>query len=372
MEEEAPNSSTVTCRYYEEKFPEVDDVVMVQVREIAEMGAYVQLTEYNNIEGMILLSELSRRRIRSVQKHIRVGRSECVVVLRVDKEKGYIDLSKRRVSPEDAKACEDKFNKAKTVNSILRHVAFKEGIDPEMLYEQTAWKLDRKYGGPAKSHDAFRLAVTEQPEILDQFELEPKVKARLIDNLKRRLTPQPVKIRSDIEVACYAYEGIDAIKNALRAGLELSTDEQEIKINLIAPPLYVVTTMSLDREAGIALLGEVLAKIKETIETSGGDMNVTMEPRAVTETDDKELASMMEKAGRENSQVAGDDDGDDDTGGGGGADVRRGGLRGRQEHPPATGRRAGGRLRLLHPLHAASAHVLSARRGESLGDAPPL
>jgi len=80
---------------------------MVQVRQIAEMGAYVKLVhpflgvicsrftyrtitqlEYDNIEGMILLSELSRRRIRSIQKLIRVGRNEVVVVLRVDKEKG--------------------------------------------------------------------------------------------------------------------------------------------------------------------------------------------------------------------------------------------------------------------------------------------
>lgn len=52
------------------------------------MGAYVKLLEYDNIDGMILLSELSRRRIRSIQKLIRVGRNEVVVVLRVDKEKG--------------------------------------------------------------------------------------------------------------------------------------------------------------------------------------------------------------------------------------------------------------------------------------------
>jgi translation initiation factor 2 subunit 1 len=95
-------------RYYEQKYPEVDELVMVQVRQIAEMGAYVKLVrsafprqeesghltsqntqlEYDNTEGMILLSELSRRRIRSVQKLIRVGRNEVVVVLRVDKEKG--------------------------------------------------------------------------------------------------------------------------------------------------------------------------------------------------------------------------------------------------------------------------------------------
>lgn len=61
---------------------------MVNVRSIAEMGAYVHLLEYDNIEGMILLSELSRRRIRSINKLIRVGKTEPVVVIRVDKEKG--------------------------------------------------------------------------------------------------------------------------------------------------------------------------------------------------------------------------------------------------------------------------------------------
>lgn len=80
----------LSCRFYQHKFPEVEDVVMVNVRSIAEMGAYVSLLEYNNIEGMILLSELSRRRIRSINKLIRIGRNECVVVIRVDKEKGEL------------------------------------------------------------------------------------------------------------------------------------------------------------------------------------------------------------------------------------------------------------------------------------------
>jgi len=78
------------CRFYEQKYPEVEDVVMVNVRSIAEMGAYVHLLEYNNIEGMILLSELSRRRIRSINKLIRVGKTEPVVVIRVDKDKGML------------------------------------------------------------------------------------------------------------------------------------------------------------------------------------------------------------------------------------------------------------------------------------------
>jgi hypothetical protein len=36
-------SSSSTMRYYEARYPEVDELVMVQVRQIAEMGAYVKL-----------------------------------------------------------------------------------------------------------------------------------------------------------------------------------------------------------------------------------------------------------------------------------------------------------------------------------------
>jgi translation initiation factor 2 subunit 1 len=41
---------------------------------------------------MILLTELSRRRIRSINKLIRVGRNEVVVVVRVDRDKGLISI----------------------------------------------------------------------------------------------------------------------------------------------------------------------------------------------------------------------------------------------------------------------------------------
>ena len=76
------------CRYYENQFPEPEEVVIVNVTQIGEMGAYVTLLEYDDIEGMILLSELSRRRIRSINKLVRVNRTEIVKVIRVDKEKG--------------------------------------------------------------------------------------------------------------------------------------------------------------------------------------------------------------------------------------------------------------------------------------------
>lgn len=293
-----------TCRFYEQRFPEIDDVVMVNVISIAEMGAYVRLLEYNGIEGMILLSELSRRRIRSINKLVRVGRRECVVVLRVDKEKGYIDLSKRRVSAEEIAACEEKFNKAKAVNSILRHVADQVSMDVEDLYTKTAWPLDKKH---KSSYDAFKMAIYE-PEVLDELALEPSVHEALLANIKLRLTPQPTKIRADLEVSCFAYEGVDAVKKALLKGLAHSSEEMPVRISLIAPPLYSMSAQSLDKDRGIEILNAAIESIRECITASGGTIVVQNPPRAISDSEDKELADMLTDLEKQNTEVGGDDD----------------------------------------------------------------
>lgn len=313
------------CRFYKQKFPEVDDVVMVNVRQIAEMGAYVHLLEYNNIEGMILLSELSRRRIRSINKLIRVGRSECVVVIRVDKDKGYIDLSKRRVSPEDIIRCEEKFAKGKIVNSILRHVAdilgYKTDEQFEELCEKTAWHFDEKMKRQASSYEVFKAAVND-PSLLDECQLDEKTKETLLVHMKRRLMSQAVKVRADVEVGCCVYDGIDAVKNALRAGIACSNEEMPVKINLIAPPLYVVTTTTLDKDKGLEKLHEALAAIEKTIIGAGGIFSVQSAPKVVTDMDESELAKRLDQLERENMEVDGDQDDADaaasDDGGDGG------------------------------------------------------
>lgn len=302
----------LSCRFYKEKYPEVEDVVMVNVRSIAEMGAYVHLLEYNNIEGMILLSELSRRRIRSINKLIRVGKTEPVVVIRVDKEKGYIDLSKRRVSAEDVERCTERYAKAKAVNSILRHVAellhYDSDDQLEELYQKTAWHFEEKYKKQkASAYDFFKQSVLD-PSILAECGLDEHTKEVLLNNIKRKLTSQAVKIRADVEVACYGYEGIDAVKAALKAGLALSTDELPIKINLIAPPLYVMTTSTPEKQDGLKALNDAIEAIQSKITSLGGVFNVQMAPKVVTATDEAELARQMERAELENAEVAGDDD----------------------------------------------------------------
>ena len=66
--------------------------------------------------------------------------------------------------------------------------------------------------------------------MLDELDLDEKTKSTLLNNIARRLTPQAVKVRADIEVSCYAYDGIDAVKTSLLEGLKCSSEDAPVKV----------------------------------------------------------------------------------------------------------------------------------------------
>ncbi|PKI46700.1 hypothetical protein CRG98_033042 [Punica granatum] len=318
----AGDGPNLKCRMYEARYPEVHMAVMIQVKNIVDMGVYVSLLEYNNIEGMILFSELSRRRTGSVSSLIKVGRSEPVKVLRVDKEKGYIYLSKRKLRTKK-KACEERYNKSKLVHSIMRRVAETLSIDLEELYIHIGWALYRKYG---HAFEAFMLILTDPDSVLSSLTKEVKeigpdgqvvtkvvpavteeAKEALIKNIKRGMTPLQLKIRADIEMKCFQFDG-DAMRKAEAAG----NDNCLVKIKLVAPPLYVLTTQTPDKEQGLAVVNKAIEACTAAIEQHKGKLVIKEAPRAVSERDDKLLAEHMAKLGRENEEVSGDEDSEEE------------------------------------------------------------
>jgi len=202
--------------------------------------------------------------------------------------------------------CEERYNKGKMVHSIMRHVAEKTNTPLETLYSTIGWPLNRKYG---HSIDAFKLSITN-PEVWDGIEFpSAAAKAELQSYIGKRLMPQPTKVRADIEVTCFGYDGIDAIKEALRKAEAKKTKDTQVKVKLVSPPLYVLTSQCLDKNEGISILEEAIKEVEECIKANdGGALNIRMAPKAVTETDDAELQALMAKREKEAEMVDGDDD----------------------------------------------------------------
>lgn len=82
------------------------------------------MLEYNNIEGMITLAEYSRQGKSKYNQQLlltrkKINKSEVCCVIRVDKEKGNIDLSKRKIDDEKIREIENRFKKGKQVLRFL-------------------------------------------------------------------------------------------------------------------------------------------------------------------------------------------------------------------------------------------------------------
>jgi translation initiation factor 2 alpha subunit (eIF-2alpha) len=243
--------------------------------------------------------------MRSVLKHIKVGQQQVVQVLRVE-ERGsiYIDLSKKFITETERIAGNEKYNKGKTVHNITKRVAETQHKDIEEIYKTYIWPLYHTHDHPC---DAFKTLATTVPAALlaigadqgggesgkgpvdiwqDVPNTTPDIKMAFINLIKHQMALQPVKMGAQIEVMCYTEGGIDDIKRALKAGLDKqSLNNNNVKIQLISSPLYLLWTTALDEEKGNEALNDVIEEIKQRIMEIGGIYRVIQEPRVIGKVD---------------------------------------------------------------------------------------
>jgi translation initiation factor 2 subunit 1 len=75
-----------------QEWPEVGDLVIATVETVTDYGAYVKLDEFEK-KGLLHVSEISSSWIRNLRDFVREGQKVVLKVLRVNPEKGHIDLS---------------------------------------------------------------------------------------------------------------------------------------------------------------------------------------------------------------------------------------------------------------------------------------
>jgi translation initiation factor 2 subunit 1 len=233
------------------------------------------------------------------------------MVMRVDEQKGYIDLSKRRVTQEDIAKCEDRYTKGKLVNSIMRHVAHVAGMSLLEANEKMAWPLAKT--AYKSTYEALRALLSEPPSVVFAgLNVEERMQSLALSEVKKRLTPQAIRLRADIEVSCFSYEGINAVRAGLLAGLATGTPDSPVVIKLIAPPSYVVLTTSMDKAQGIATLDKAIAAIDEDIKQRGGKLVVKIAPRTTSMQEETALTTLLQQMEQENREVDGDDENEEE------------------------------------------------------------
>lgn len=150
---------------------------------------FVELLEYNNIQGVVALSELSCRKVTNTSRIMRVDRIEVLLVLRVDAANGYIDLSRRRVNADNILQCEDRYNKAKVVERLFRRVVEQSYTTLDLLYQKVAWPLNAHY---KHCFDAlFLRTIDHTDDVFNRLDIPIEVKNCIIENIPRIFPTAP-------------------------------------------------------------------------------------------------------------------------------------------------------------------------------------
>ncbi|KAK1350564.1 subunit alpha of translation initiation factor 2 [Hamiltosporidium tvaerminnensis] len=261
-----------SCRFYENEYPNIGEIVVGRITKVTDLGVYLDLLEYNNLEGLIVIGELTKKRIRNIQQHVKIGKIDVGFVIRVDKDKRYIDLSRKKVTKEDQDMCLKKYAINKISHNVMVLVAKKTNVQLLKLYEDFGWKKVQEHG---TLYNYFS-KIMNNIENVENNEFG-KI---LFECIKMKFTVSKVKVRADIDVTCAASGGITAIKDALTS---VKNVYPKIELHLIKPPTFSIIINTDDKEKGINIIKSACNLISENIRKLGGTFAVSNEAKVYGE-----------------------------------------------------------------------------------------
>ena len=227
-------------------FPEEGELVLCTVTSVQFHSVFVDLDEYGK-GGMIHISEVSPGRIRNIRDFVKEGKKVVCKVLRINEEKGYIDLSLRRVNESEKRRKIDDIKKEQNAEKIVEIVAEKLGIKTEDLYKE----ISEKIKGYASFHDFFEQASKDE-SILEKLDIDKKYLKILKETIKQRIKPAEVEIIGKLKITTFAPNGIDIIKDSLKKAEEAA--KNEISINYLGSGLYRLMVKAPDYKTAEKLI----------------------------------------------------------------------------------------------------------------------
>lgn len=212
-------------------FPEESDLVLCTVTSVQVHSVFVDIDEYSK-GGMIHISEISPGRIRNIRDFVKEGKKIVCKVLRINIEKGYIDLSLRRVNESEKRRKIDEIKKEQNAEKIIEIAAGKIGLKTEELYREISDKITLNY---ASLHEFFEDASKDE-KVLESLGID-KNHLKIIDEIiKQRIKPAEVEIKGKLKITTFAPNGIEIIKDSLKKAEDAG--KGKISINYLGSGLY--------------------------------------------------------------------------------------------------------------------------------------
>jgi translation initiation factor 2 subunit 1 len=240
--------------YRRHGFPQEGEVVLCTVSKINPNSIFANINEYDK-SGMIHISEISPGRIRNIRDYVIEGKVIVCKVLRVNEEKGYIDLSLRRVNEtlKRNKLAEVKLEQK--AEKVIELLATKYKKEAERFYDELTTPLRKDYD---MVYLAFSDVAQDKVKIAD-IGIPKEYQKELEELIRKRFKPEKIPVGGILKLQSYAPDGIEVIKKILK---QLET-MKNVTIKYLGAGAYKITVESEDVKKDEK---ELTKKVEEAIE----------------------------------------------------------------------------------------------------------
>ena len=251
----------------QKNLPEEGDIVIANVKQVTNHGAYVFLEEYDNITGFLHISEIATGWIRNIERYVRANQKIVLKVIRVNKARSEVDLSLKQVSGEEKKSKIIEVKKNEKANAFMAIIKSKANLSNEQI-KQIEEKILTKYD---YVYDIFEATTKKGKEVLLQLELSENV-INIIEEESKKIPIPHVEIRGIVEVSSQKSNGVEIIKSILSTA-ETTKGNSKVMISYIAAPKYRIVVAADNFKIAEKSINNSIEKIKSAIEKENGHFN---------------------------------------------------------------------------------------------------
>jgi len=244
-------------KWYKDR-PEAGDFVVATITDVDKNSAYAELDEYENVRGLIHISEISRSWVQDATKELSEG--EKTVAQVIEDDEGTLGLSLKRVNEGQKRKAMEKWNKEQKADKFVEDLAERLDEDKEDLYEEVVFPMQRELGS---TFTGFEIAVGEEERLEDLFD-EDVVEA-IQEVARENINLKQEKLEGEIELEFSQGDGVERIKKVF----EESNDAIDVKY--VSAPKYSITAWGRNQELAKNRMDEAVRNFREKAEELEGE-----------------------------------------------------------------------------------------------------
>lgn len=241
------------------EMPEAGEIVICTVREITSHGIYVNLDQYEGMNGFLHVSEISTGWVRNIERVAKPQQKLVLKVIRANRLRKEIDLSLRQVTNEERRAKVIEWKREERALAIVNVVKNRLNLSDERT-RSLVRKLEEEYG---TLYEALETAAKRREKALQSLGLPPEDAKVIAEVAGEKIIPPRYEVGALVEVSSRMPDGMERVKQTLLAAA--SASDAEVHITYAGAPRYRVRITADDYKLAEKAMDEVIEKIKDGV-----------------------------------------------------------------------------------------------------------